>query len=219
VASDLYYLRARYYDPESGRFLSQDPIRFPNRYAYAQNNPVLFTDPSGLCGFPGDCFGDLLECGLNGLDCVDPRRAADPLINLLPEGSFRIFGRNISYQLVATCVQYPEACASAARAMVEANTMTSLLYSEAEQLEGTSEIPKEGDAFQHCYWSGLITLDVGAGRAEKVTTRFEATGSGNDPDFRAYDLYNNQRGRDFARYLRASPRLTARAALVAYCRG
>ena len=48
----LYYDRARYYDPASGRFLSQDPIGFaagdPNLYRYVGNDPANFTDPSGL---------------------------------------------------------------------------------------------------------------------------------------------------------------------------
>ena len=47
----LYYYRARYYDPMSGRFLSEDPISFQggiNFYRYAVNNPIIFRDPSGL---------------------------------------------------------------------------------------------------------------------------------------------------------------------------
>jgi len=50
--SGLYFYRARYYHPESGRFLSEDPIGFQgsgvNFYAYVGNNPINFTDPSGL---------------------------------------------------------------------------------------------------------------------------------------------------------------------------
>lgn len=48
--SGLYYMRARYYDPEAGRFVSRDPIGFDggsNFYAYAGNNPVSYVDPSG----------------------------------------------------------------------------------------------------------------------------------------------------------------------------
>ena len=52
---DIYYMRARFYDPAVGRFLSPDPLgaRFAspydqNRYAYARNNPLRFVDPSGL---------------------------------------------------------------------------------------------------------------------------------------------------------------------------
>ena len=47
--SGLYYLRARYYDPEIGRFLTEDPVHDGiNWYVYCGNNPVNFIDPSGL---------------------------------------------------------------------------------------------------------------------------------------------------------------------------
>jgi len=43
------YLRARYYDPSTGRFTREDPIRDGlNWYAYANGNPVMFIDPLGL---------------------------------------------------------------------------------------------------------------------------------------------------------------------------
>ncbi len=74
----LRYYRARYYDQNVGRFLSEDPIRFrggSNFYDYVLNNPVLRTDPlgtapAGTCkcvgsgGKPlaGVCFGYICEC-------------------------------------------------------------------------------------------------------------------------------------------------------------
>jgi RHS repeat-associated protein len=52
--SNLYYNRARYYDPQAGRFISEDPLGFggngTNFYAYAGNDPMDNVDPSG-CGF------------------------------------------------------------------------------------------------------------------------------------------------------------------------
>ncbi|THF72581.1 RHS repeat-associated core domain-containing protein, partial [Cohnella fermenti] len=50
----LYYLRARYYDPYVGRFISRDtytgrddsPLSL-NLYTYVLNNPLMFVDPSG----------------------------------------------------------------------------------------------------------------------------------------------------------------------------
>jgi RHS repeat-associated protein len=42
------YFNARYYDPTTGRFLTEDPSRKGvNWYAYCENNPVNITDPSG----------------------------------------------------------------------------------------------------------------------------------------------------------------------------
>ena len=54
TSTGLYYLRARYYDPQAGRFLSQDPFSGRDtdptslhRYLYTGNDPVNVTDPTG----------------------------------------------------------------------------------------------------------------------------------------------------------------------------
>lgn len=53
-AADLIYMGARYYNPKIGRFLSIDPqeavlsnLHGLNRYAYANNNPYRYVDPTG----------------------------------------------------------------------------------------------------------------------------------------------------------------------------
>src|SRR5579862_101365 len=53
--SGLVYLRARYLDPTTGRFISKDLLRgvagmptTQNAYAYGLANPLAYTDPSGL---------------------------------------------------------------------------------------------------------------------------------------------------------------------------
>lgn len=48
-ASGFIYMRARWYDPETGRFLSPDPmgISHGNPYAYAGGNPYDYADPPG----------------------------------------------------------------------------------------------------------------------------------------------------------------------------
>ena len=46
----LSYLRARYYDAELGRFISEDPVGLAagtNLYAYAANDPINGRDPTG----------------------------------------------------------------------------------------------------------------------------------------------------------------------------
>ncbi|MDR2822802.1 MAG: RHS repeat-associated core domain-containing protein [Acholeplasmatales bacterium] len=57
VETRLYYLNSRYYDPETGRFISADTLSILdesmlqinglNLYMYCNNNPVMYIDPSG----------------------------------------------------------------------------------------------------------------------------------------------------------------------------
>ena len=43
------YYRARYYGPQTGRFLSEDPaaIGYQSLYTYVGNSPALWLDPTG----------------------------------------------------------------------------------------------------------------------------------------------------------------------------
>ena len=54
AVSGSYYLRARFYEPAAMRFNQPDTVRGDarepqslNRYAYVQNNPVMYEDTSG----------------------------------------------------------------------------------------------------------------------------------------------------------------------------
>jgi len=52
AARDLYCMRARWHDPNTGRFLSEDPIGLAgglNLYGFASGDPINFSDPFGLC--------------------------------------------------------------------------------------------------------------------------------------------------------------------------
>ena len=58
------YYRARYYDPNPGRFLSEDPIRFKagvNAYAYVRNRPNGLRDPKGLRPTNDTCLKDAVN--------------------------------------------------------------------------------------------------------------------------------------------------------------
>ena len=45
----MHYAMNRYYDPGIGRFISEDPVKdSQNWYVYCDNNPLKYTDPSGL---------------------------------------------------------------------------------------------------------------------------------------------------------------------------
>lgn len=55
----LYYMRARYYDPVTSRFVSEDPIGLEggiNPYVFVSGDPVNYSDPSGLTECPGGWF-------------------------------------------------------------------------------------------------------------------------------------------------------------------
>ena len=55
---------SRYYDPNAGRFLSEDPIRYSGGidfYAYIGNNPTNRTDPEGMGDTPRSCAKALAD--------------------------------------------------------------------------------------------------------------------------------------------------------------
>jgi len=54
--TSLYFYRARYFDPNAGRFLSEDPLGLKDNvdmYVYVHNKPVNFNDPFGLYTLKG----------------------------------------------------------------------------------------------------------------------------------------------------------------------
>jgi RHS repeat-associated protein len=72
-ASGLYSLRARYYDPAAGRFLSADPleqwrnVRELNRYSYAASDPVNLVDPTGRQALAEGVLTRMLTRGVAGM--------------------------------------------------------------------------------------------------------------------------------------------------------
>lgn len=64
--SGLYFMRARYYDPHMGRFVSEDPAKLAggiNQYAFAGNNPIGQRDPSGtVCEVISEGVDEKLVC-------------------------------------------------------------------------------------------------------------------------------------------------------------
>jgi RHS repeat-associated protein len=74
--AELYHYRARYYQPNLGRFASEDPIGLAggvNFYAYVLNNPLNLTDPQGLLpGGKADCNYYDGRCERGKCDRGDP---------------------------------------------------------------------------------------------------------------------------------------------------
>ncbi len=64
----LHYNWRRYYDPNTGRYITSDPIGLAggiNTYAYALGNPMIYTDPTRQC--PWCVFGAAVGGGLNAI--------------------------------------------------------------------------------------------------------------------------------------------------------
>ncbi len=83
--TDLYNFRARWYNPEWGRWLSPDPIGIEgglNLYEFCHNDPVNFVDPYGeftwsewkeIGGAFAEGFGKGLVAGIDGMiPLIDP---------------------------------------------------------------------------------------------------------------------------------------------------
>ena len=55
-----YYIRARYYNPANGRWLSEDSARSElNWYTYCDNSPISYSDPSGNIPWPNLISGGI----------------------------------------------------------------------------------------------------------------------------------------------------------------
>src|SRR5262249_55223599 len=68
----LYYYRARYYSPRSGRFISEDPAEFSgglNLYAYVGDTPTNLVDPFGLR--PTHKYGDMQHRKCNSAELAE----------------------------------------------------------------------------------------------------------------------------------------------------
>jgi len=68
LTTDIVYMRSRLYDPQHGRFLSLDPLLYEgsptNPYAYGNNNPLFYKDPSGRVAV--GVVGGILIAGVVG---------------------------------------------------------------------------------------------------------------------------------------------------------
>jgi len=127
----LTYLRARYYDPTLGRFLTTDPIHQPatTPYSYTNNQPTVFVDPTGLL----PCLAGRHEGGGCRGGSLIPDAASDTI------GQVAKFGKDHFWELAGlsaagACmllIKDPVHCLYIAGALT-AGKMVSSAYSHAQ---------------------------------------------------------------------------------------
>lgn len=108
----LVHMNGRVYDPVVGRFLSADPfVQFPensqslNRYSYAANNPLSFTDPSGyFLGGLFDFIGDALDAVVGFAGDVLQAISSVPVLSQVVQ-----IGMCIDPASAAACLAYSSA--------------------------------------------------------------------------------------------------------------
>lgn len=130
----LQYLRARYYDPSTGQFLSRDgagggagnPLSL-NRYAYGLNDPLALSDPSGqdgvcdlpliggaICGATGaisQSFDGIAQAGgqfINNIATSDAGRAALSFFSQPGASSFFTTIAIAAVGLITAVILFPE---------------------------------------------------------------------------------------------------------------
>jgi RHS repeat-associated protein len=96
----LYYVRNRWYDPEGGRFVNEDPVGFEggiNLYAFGGNDPINESDPSGLGGgVPGRRLCGLFDFFCNGT-------GVQPTLRKGPFGPFPVQPHDVGKEAEVEC--------------------------------------------------------------------------------------------------------------------
>lgn len=111
------YHRARYYDFQIGRFISEDPLRFytnPNFYMYTSNEPTRFVDPLGLSDKDVQQITASYPKCVADLDAAGERRPGSGTLNGYINNAISSFTLGHKYSgctrqadLTASCLEFP----------------------------------------------------------------------------------------------------------------
>jgi RHS repeat-associated protein len=110
--SGLYLTKYRAYEPQSGRWLSRDPIEEEggiNLYTYVKGNPITYTDPLGLqshvmCANPANAAA----CAAAGMTTARPTPV--PLLPPIDNGEFCRQERQACSKLCEKAMEDPDMC-------------------------------------------------------------------------------------------------------------
>ncbi len=165
--SGLYYFGARYYNPEIGRFITEDPVlgsledpQGLNRYVYSRNNPLKYTDPDGRFFaniLVGAVVGGIIGGGWYALTHIGTLHTRETQREVVVHAvSGAVSGAVISMGGPALCVAGKIALKAAA---------TTLSWSTENMMRGVMGGPIEpqspGEIINELYTSTLISATVG----------------------------------------------------------
>jgi RHS repeat-associated protein len=167
----LYYYRARYYDPNVGRFLAEDPVGFDagqNFYQYVRNNPILLIDPTGLqiAYKPPDPRDNTIVCDGHGGPRVQigyPETLGGPKEQKCLIDCARV---------LAVDGRCPHKCGPLAEGIVAGNTVVCPLHAWKISLETGSVTKPESEpacvaTYRTRIASGIVFIEVPESSAEK----------------------------------------------------
>ena len=196
--SGFIYLRNRYYDPSTGRFITEDPARDGvNWYVYCSGNPVMFIDPSGNIREPGYVNGvwtdnpDAYEFGSDSL-VYQSLKTLGEMWNLRKDNRkdiadlanrVREIGRQKTIMAKIAIVQkFAPASANATDIIVMAGDADKALMASidvktaqkyADNIYGKDSDGSQHNALKHTMWSALMTKRYGGAYAKLITDSHE----------------------------------------------
>ena len=181
----LYYLNSRYYDPETGRFISPDSVSYLdpetcnglNLYAYCGNNPVMYTDPYGFFAVSTFIVGLLLTVG--GLTIagaaiggVSAAIHQENILTGIHNGAITGLLFGISIALVATGVGTPLAGGFISTLMVGMGVGSAYVLGSSlnSQLQGKGFGNIEIGAVAHAWATGVFVGGLAAGFSYAISS-------------------------------------------------
>jgi RHS repeat-associated protein len=165
-ATGLYDLRARQYDPATGRFLSPDPLPSTNPYPYAANSPTNLTDPYGREAAPEYAELTAEDAAATSVEAAQLTERAQLLQGVVNELRAALL-ENPS--LAEDVLSQAEMDATA-----EQPWLTRMTFGKAiERL--AAQNPAVADVFEHLGGAGMADFVDAEGLGYEVTTSNPAT--------------------------------------------
>ncbi|AJC48493.1 RHS repeat-associated core domain-containing protein [Allofrancisella guangzhouensis] len=205
---NLVNMNARYYAPDFGRFMAYDPAEPTvgdlfsfNRYAYANNNPLLYTDPTGLFS-----FSDFLN-GANNFASGIINGMSAGFVNTEHTQGFAhdagwAFGTALGLTYGATELRAARYAASKAGGLLESSTTTAM---KERNLAGQADVAKAVKGIEYDSKGKVISrepkslrdkLTMEEAKTEKYSSDETPKGGLNDPKYKG--MYKRRYSRNFS---------------------